>query len=105
MLLVAGNETTRNAISHGMNAFFDNPDQWELFKRERPTTTTVDEVLRWATPVHAFQRTATADTQLNGVKIAKGDELKLRYGILLHAGDTKEGKVAEAFDVFKKRVD
>lgn len=39
------------------------------------------------------------------VKIAKGDELKLRYGILLHAGDTKEGKVAEAFDVFKKRVD
>ncbi|HNP55540.1 MAG TPA: cytochrome P450 [Gordonia sp. (in: high G+C Gram-positive bacteria)] len=79
LLITAGNETTRNATSHGMNAFFDYPDQWELFKRERPTATTVDEVLRWATPVHAFQRTANADTQLNGVKIAKGERVGLFY--------------------------
>ena len=39
------------------------------------------------------------------VKLAKGEPLKLRYGILLHAGDTKEGKVAEAFEGFKKRID
>ena len=47
MLAVAGNETTRNAITHGMNAFLDNPDQWELCKRDRPATT-VDEIIRWA---------------------------------------------------------
>ena len=38
LLAVAGNETTRNAISHGMLAFLDHPDQWELFKAERPET-------------------------------------------------------------------
>ena len=38
LLAVAGNETTRNAITHGMHAFFENPDQWELYKRERPAT-------------------------------------------------------------------
>lgn len=48
LLAVAGNETTRNAMTHGMNAFFENPDQWELFKRERPETT-ADEIVRWAT--------------------------------------------------------
>ena len=48
MLAVAGNETTRNAISHGMQAFFDHPDQWELFKSERPETT-ADEIIRWGT--------------------------------------------------------
>ena len=53
LLAVAGNETTRNAMTHGMNAFFDNPDQWEIFKRERPATA-VDEIVRWATPVHCF---------------------------------------------------
>src|ERR1700731_1393768 len=47
MLAVAGNETTRNAISHGMLAFFDHPDQWELFKAERPETA-ADEIIRWA---------------------------------------------------------
>ena len=69
LLLVAGNETTRNAISHGMNAFLDNPDQWELFKKERPATA-VDEIVRWATPVNCFQRTAKRDTQIGGVDIA-----------------------------------
>lgn len=63
LLAVAGNETTRNAMTHGMNAFFDNPDQWELFKRDRPATA-VDEIVRWATPVHCFQRTALRDVEL-----------------------------------------
>ncbi|WP_019348294.1 cytochrome P450 family protein, partial [Mycolicibacterium conceptionense] len=47
LLAVAGNETTRNAMTHGMNAFLENPDQWELFKRDRPDTA-VDEIIRWA---------------------------------------------------------
>ena len=71
-LAVAGNETTRNAITHGMNAFFDHPDQWELWKSDRPDTM-VDEVIRWATPVTSFQRTALEDTEISGVKIAKAD--------------------------------
>lgn len=78
LLAVAGNETTRNAMTHGMNAFFDNPDQWELFKRERPETA-VDEIIRSATPVHCFQRTALADNDIGGVTIRKGQRAGLFY--------------------------
>jgi cholest-4-en-3-one 26-monooxygenase len=78
MLAVAGNETTRNAISHGMIAFMEHPDQWELFKAERPQTA-ADEIIRWATPVTVFQRTATADTVLGGVEIKKGQRVGLFY--------------------------
>jgi cholest-4-en-3-one 26-monooxygenase len=78
LLAVAGNETTRNAMTHGMNAFLDNPDQWELFKRERPATA-VDEIIRWATPVHCFQRTALSDTELGGVTVKAGQRAGLFY--------------------------
>jgi len=78
LLTVAGNETTRNAISHGMHAFFQHPDQWELWKAERPDTM-IDEVIRWATPVTVFQRTAKQDTELAGQPIAKGDRVGLFY--------------------------
>lgn len=78
LLAVAGNETTRNAMTHSMNAFFENPDQWELFKRESPETA-VDEIIRWATPVHCFQRTALADNDIGGVTIRKGQRAGLFY--------------------------
>jgi cholest-4-en-3-one 26-monooxygenase len=78
LLAVAGNETTRNAMTHGMNAFFENPDQWELFKRERPDTA-VDEIVRWATPVHCFQRTALTDVELGDVTIREGQRVGLFY--------------------------
>jgi cholest-4-en-3-one 26-monooxygenase len=78
MLAVAGNETTRNSITHGMIAFANNPDQWELFKKDRPSTA-ADEIVRWATPVTAFQRTANEDTELNGVEIKKGQRLVMSY--------------------------
>jgi cholest-4-en-3-one 26-monooxygenase len=78
LLAVAGNETTRNAMTHGMNAFLDHPEQWELFKRERPETA-VDEIIRWATPVHCFQRTALADNEIGGVTIRKGQRAGLFY--------------------------
>ncbi len=78
LLSVAGNETTRNAISHGMLAFLDHPDQWELFKQTRPETA-VDEIVRWATPVTVFQRTATRDTELGGQHIKKGERVGLFY--------------------------
>jgi cholest-4-en-3-one 26-monooxygenase len=79
LLAVAGNETTRNAISHGMLAFMNNPDQWEMFKADRPDTV-ADEVVRWATPVTSFQRTTTCDTEINGVPIKKGQRVGLFYG-------------------------
>ena len=78
ILAVAGNETTRNAISHGMQAFFDNPDQWEIYKRDRPATT-ADEIVRWATPVVMFQRTATQDVEMHGVEIKAGQRVGLVY--------------------------
>jgi cholest-4-en-3-one 26-monooxygenase len=83
LLAVAGNETTRNAITHGMKAFFDHPDQWELFKAERPRTT-VDEIIRWATPVTVFQRTATVDTEVGGQKIIAGQRVGLFYASANH---------------------
>jgi cholest-4-en-3-one 26-monooxygenase len=78
LLAVAGNETTRNSITQGMMAFADFPDQWELFKRERPGTA-ADEIVRWATPVTSFQRTALEDTELSGVKIKKGERVVMFY--------------------------
>ena len=78
MLAVAGNETTRNSITHGMIAFSQHPDQWELFKKERPSTA-ADEIVRWATPVSAFQRTANEDLELGGVQIKKGQRLVMSY--------------------------
>jgi cholest-4-en-3-one 26-monooxygenase len=78
LLAVAGNETTRNAITHGMKAFLDHPDQWELFKEQRPKTAP-DEIVRWGTPVVAFQRTATRDTELGGAQIRKGDRVGMFY--------------------------
>ncbi|GAB3489309.1 cytochrome P450 [Amycolatopsis cihanbeyliensis] len=78
LLAVAGNETTRNAITHGMKAFLDHPEQWELYKQQRPKTAP-DEIVRWATPVVAFQRTATADTMLGGQHIARGDRVGMFY--------------------------
>jgi cholest-4-en-3-one 26-monooxygenase len=78
MLAVAGSETTRNSITHGMIAFTENPDQWDLYKRERPATA-ADEIVRWATPVTAFQRTAVVDTELSGVKIKAGQRVVMFY--------------------------
>ena len=78
LLTVAGNETTRNSISHGMNAFLDHPDQWELWKQERPASM-VDEVIRWATPVSVFQRTALTDVEVGGVPVRKGQRVGLFY--------------------------
>ncbi|MFF5402606.1 cytochrome P450 [Streptomyces misionensis] len=83
MLAVAGNETTRHAITHGMHAFLTHPGQWELFKRERPATT-AEEIVRWATPVNSFQRTATEDTELGGARIRKGDRVGLFYASANH---------------------
>lgn len=96
MLAVAGNETTRNAITHGMNAFFQHPDQWELWKAERPSTM-VDEVIRWATPVTVFQRTALNDVKVGDVDVKKGDRVGLYYASANHDEDVFTNP--EKFDI------
>ncbi|MBO0864548.1 MAG: cytochrome P450 [Mycobacterium sp.] len=78
LLAVAGNETTRNSITQGMMAFTDYPDQWELYKKERPSTA-ADEIVRWATPVTSFQRTALEDYELSGVQIKKDQRVVMFY--------------------------
>ncbi len=78
LLSVAGNETTRNAISHGMLAFLDHPGQWELYCEQRPKTA-VEEIVRWATPVTVFQRTALQDTVLGGQQIRAGQRVAIFY--------------------------
>jgi cholest-4-en-3-one 26-monooxygenase len=96
LLAVAGNETTRNAISHGMLAFLDHPGQWELFRAERPDTA-ADEIIRWATPVTVFQRTALADTTLGGQQIRAGQ----RVGLFYRSANFDEGVFdhPERFDI------
>ncbi|MFD4130004.1 cytochrome P450 [Streptomyces globisporus] len=96
LLAVAGNETTRNAISHGMHAFLTHPEQWELYKRERPKTT-AEEIVRWATPVVSFQRTATQDVELGGQRIRKGERVGLFYSSANN--DPEVFASPEAFDI------
>jgi cholest-4-en-3-one 26-monooxygenase len=89
LLAVAGNETTRNAITWGMHAFLQNPDQWELFKRERPDSA-VDEIIRWATPVTIFQRTALNDVLVGEQEVRKGDRVGLLYASANYDDDVFE---------------
>ena len=98
LLTVAGNETTRNAITHGMNAFFENPEQWELFKERRPDSA-VDEVIRWATPVTVFQRTALNDVEVGGVQVQKGQRVGLFYASANH--DTDVFTDPHKFDILR----
>jgi cholest-4-en-3-one 26-monooxygenase len=98
LLAVAGNETTRNAISHGMHAFLSNPDQWELYKENRPVTT-ADEIVRYSTPVMSFQRTALSDTELGGAHIKKGDRVGMFYSSANF--DTEVFESPERFDILR----
>jgi cytochrome P450 len=80
VLSVAGSETTRNAISHGLLTLTDRPDDLAALRAD-PTLwdTATDEIVRWASPVTDFARTATRDTQLGDVDIAAGDRVVLFY--------------------------
>jgi cytochrome P450 len=79
-LLVAGNETTRNTMSGALVAFADHPDQWTRLVADRSLVTSAcDEALRWTTPVIAFMRTATTDTELAGIAVAAGEPVVMLY--------------------------
>ena len=80
VLMIAGNETTRNLIAGGMRALIENPDQRERLRTDASCfQTAVDEMLRWVTPVHYFRRTATEDMEIRGKEIKAGDKVCLWY--------------------------
>ncbi|MEN9801240.1 MAG: hypothetical protein RLZ37_365 [Actinomycetota bacterium] len=81
LLVVAGNETTRNAISHGMKLLTDHPDQRQIWfdDFEANTKTAVEEIVRYATPVIHFRRTVTEDTEISGQPLKAGDKVVMWY--------------------------
>ena len=80
LLTVAGNETTRNLISHGIVALLEHPDQLERLRNDRSLMpTAVDEMLRWASPVMHFARTATCDTEVGGQAVKEGEKVVIWY--------------------------
>ena len=81
LLAVAGNETTRNAISHGVLALTRYPEQREIWWHDFDgvSSTAVEEVVRWASPVIYMRRTVTRDVELSGVQMAEGDKVTMWY--------------------------
>ena len=80
LLLIAGNETTRHSLSHGLVAFIDYPDQLERLRRDPGLIgTATEEILRWACPQIHFRRTATVDTEIRGVPVTAGDKVVTWY--------------------------
>ena len=81
LLVVAGNETTRNAISHGIKALCDSPEQRAIWQTdfEAVAPTAVEEIVRWATPVIHFRRTAIRDTTLSGHPVRAGEKVVMWY--------------------------
>src|SRR5699024_8718927 len=71
-------ETTVTAVHHGIQATMDHPEQCKNYNKYRPKPAP-DEIVRWASPVMSFQRTATADTELSGQHIRKGDRVGMFY--------------------------
>jgi cytochrome P450 len=82
LLAVAGNETTRTAISHGVRLLAENPDQRELWAGDVDgvTPTAVEEIVRYASPVTWMRRTVTRDTELSGQPLRAGEKVLLFYG-------------------------
>ncbi|MFN2543854.1 MAG: cytochrome P450 [Actinomycetota bacterium] len=80
LLVVAGNETTRNLISGGMYTLFQNPGQWQrLLERPELLVTGVEEMLRYIAPVMYFRRTATHDVEIGGSVIPEGGRVALWF--------------------------
>ena len=80
LLVVAGNETTRQAMTHSMKALMDNPDQMQYFLDNMDKAQQmVEELIRYASPVYHFRRTATKDVEMHGKQIKKGDKVVMWF--------------------------
>jgi len=95
----AGHDTTKNSLAGGLNAFLDNPDQFEKLRQDPELLdTAVDEVVRWATPVNYMMRTAARDTEFRGRQISEGDRL-----LQFYASANRDEDIYD--DPFEFRVD
>lgn len=92
LLTVAGNETTRNTTSWGMWALMQNPDQYAALGNDLDGKLdhAIEEILRWATPVYHFRRTAMEDTEIDGQEIKKGDKV-----VMWHISADRDDEVFE----------
>lgn len=80
-IVAGGTETTRNALSGGMQGFFDNPEQWQRLVADPDLVSrAAEEVLRWSTPVIQMARTPVEDVEIRGEKIRAGETIALFYG-------------------------
>jgi cytochrome P450 len=104
LLVIAGNETTRHAISQSMLALIENQDQLKLLQ-EQPELipTAIEEFLRWASPVYHFRRTATRDVELGGKQIKAGDKVVMWFA----SGNRDEDVFSDPyrFDVTRTNID
>lgn len=79
-LVTAGNDTTKTMLSSGVHALVTHPDQMALLRQDPSRIpNAVEEILRWANPLHYFRRTATRDVELGGAAIAAGDKVAMFY--------------------------
>jgi cytochrome P450 len=98
-LLVAGNETTRNALSGGLLAFAENPAQWDRLRADPALApTAVEEILRWTTPVAYFLRTTTRPVELGGVALPADAPTMLLY-LSANRDEREFGPTAGDFDI------
>jgi cytochrome P450 len=99
LLATAGNDTTRNAISHGMSLLSKNPDQRQIWQADVDgvSATAVDEIVRMASPVTFMRRTATGDVEISGHQFTDGDKVVMMYGAANR--DPRVFENPEQFDV------
>ncbi len=101
LLIIAGNETTRNALSGGIQALCEHPEQFDLLRRDPSLLPqAIEEILRWVSPVMQFRRTALCDTQIGDHEIRKGDKVVMYYGAANR--DPEVFDDPESFDITRK---
>ena len=97
-LVTAGNDTTKTLLSSGLEALLRHPDQLDAVRRDPAMIPgAVEEILRWANPLHYFRRTALADTEIRGVPIAEGDKVAMWYTSANRDEDVFED--SQSFDI------
>jgi cytochrome P450 len=105
LLTVAGNDTTRTAISHGVHLLAENPEQQWIWQQDLAAVapTAIEEIVRFASPVTFMRRTATRDTSVSEHDFAEGDKVVLLYGVANR--DPRQFADPERFDVLRNPND
>ena len=101
LLIIAGNETTRNALSGGLQALCERPEQFDKLRRDPSLLPqAIEEILRWVSPVMQFRRTALCDTKVGDQEIRKGEKVVMYYGAANR--DPRVFETPEIFDITRK---